>query len=994
MKDAAEVLGIRGLVDVRPGEAALVVYAVATAFFVVSLNVVAIGTTTALVLGEHAPTVLPRLYSAGAVFSILATLALSSTVGRRGRWLETAGGLFAFAASLVLGWAALHFETRSVVLVLYPWGTVGSSLFVVQAFTLTSDTFDSGQARRLFPVVGAGGSLGAIAGGTGLFQLAGVIGVRNLLLVAAALAIAGGFGAHHLLRRGSRSTTARVAVSLVHAAPRHGWRQALASLTGLFESPLLVRLVLVTAATGIASTIFRFVFDVELKRAFPPAQIAAFIGGFNVACNVGALLVQGLFERRLIRATGFVAGLASLPLILGLGTLAWLFVGGLWAMATIRWAESVARYSVARTADELVVVPLLPAERRRARLLLGGLVVPVATLTASTLLAAFAEFHPRLLAVSTLLMAATAALAALSTPKPYWEQLRAALSSRRIEVAGRAQTALLHNERTLAVIEAGLAADSKRDPALSLFLAAKSGLVLPRERVESFYGHSDELVRRVAISLAADWGNPRWVPALIEVLQHEKSAPVAAAAVRALAEVDSTHAARNLQPWLFDPRPDVRLAVLGMVGGEAALPQLISALRRRDQQTAASEALRRRPHTSLVPHARRDPMAAASDALRHRHHAAVIPALAPLLTEGNEAGLAAVRILGQLPDPRAAAALLASLSGTYGLQRRHVLRALGRHQGYGCDFRRHHSSLRAEIVRELEALLSCSILLSHDTEIDFSRRALVQAECRFQRRFAETSLCEILALTCNPVELHRVATNLAKGDRQTRSLALDLLRHVLPDSLGSFILPFLEDTPPSDLVRLTRLDGGWSIQAPDDWRVMLRDARHPWLRWLGLFLLGGLPRSISETKIMSHLNELYMLRGFPLFADLTPDQLLSIAELSEQVEVSTGTVVFEQGDPGDAFFFIVHGEVVVKRGAEILTRLRDRDCFGEAALLDSGVRTATVVAATDCELSVIARDDFDDLIEAHPSIARGMLAILARRLARAAECNEQPPSST
>jgi CRP-like cAMP-binding protein len=59
--------------------------------------------------------------------------------------------------------------------------------------------------------------------------------------------------------------------------------------------------------------------------------------------------------------------------------------------------------------------------------------------------------------------------------------------------------------------------------------------------------------------------------------------------------------------------------------------------------------------------------------------------------------------------------------------------------------------------------------------------------------------------------------------------------------------------------------------------------------------------------------------------------------------------------------------------------LSSGECFGELALLDRGLRAATVTANRQCSLSRIMDDDFRDLLERCPSIAIQMLAILARR---------------
>ncbi|MBN1605829.1 MAG: cyclic nucleotide-binding domain-containing protein [Polyangiaceae bacterium] len=952
---------LRGWLGVRPGEGRLVALAATTILCVVALNVVTIGTATALVLGAYPASVLPPLYAVGAGFSILVTLGISSAVGRVGRWAETAGALFVFGASLLVVRTVLGAKAEWAVLVLHPWGLVVSSLLVVQTFTLVNDSFDSGQARRLFPLVGAAGNLGAFVGGAGLFQLAGVVGTANLLLVAATLAVAAGLGAHGLLGGRSDPRAMTPTARLSGTIPASGWRQRLRELGGLLNDRLLGRLVLVALATGIASTVIRFGFEVELKQSYEPDQIAAFIGGFNVACNVGALLVQSLLERRLIRLTGFVGGLVSLPLVLGLGAVAWLFAAGIWVMAAVRAVENVARYSVARTADELVVVPLSSVLKRRTRLLLVGLVLPAATLLASLLIASVATLHPRALAVVTLVAGALGALAALTATGPYLERLRAALASHRLRVDPEGRLASLLDGRTRSLIEAGLGSASEDDVAFSLNVTAQAGLALERCRVEALYAHADPRLRGAAVAAAAACGGAEWAPALRELLDREADAKVGAAAIRVLARLDPDGAAESLSRWVEDPRAPLRLAALATVRGEAAVPVLVQALEDRAQAVAASESL------------------------LHCPSGAVVAALGPLVRQGTGGAAAAARVLGQLDAPTAAAELVAALSDTGGCQRHHLLRALGRQRGRGRDLRPHRPALERELLRELRRIATCRLLAEQPLPADPRANAVLQAECRFQRGFAQESLFSLLALSHDPAEVRRAQLNLSESDRRTRSLSLDLLRHVLPKRRAALILPYLEQVPLGELLERARADLELTCDLATDYKTILHEASEPWLRWLALALLGERPRTSEEEHIMPLLEEMYLLRRVELFSQLAPEQLLVIAEISEEIEVPAATVVFEQGDPGDAFYVVLRGKLTVRRGDQVLATLEARDCFGETALLDGGLRTATVRAETDCELSVISSQDFHDLLEIHPSIARGMLVILAQRLAAASK---------
>jgi CRP-like cAMP-binding protein len=81
-------------------------------------------------------------------------------------------------------------------------------------------------------------------------------------------------------------------------------------------------------------------------------------------------------------------------------------------------------------------------------------------------------------------------------------------------------------------------------------------------------------------------------------------------------------------------------------------------------------------------------------------------------------------------------------------------------------------------------------------------------------------------------------------------------------------------------------------------------------------------------------------------------------------------------------FAIEDGTATVQLRGGGSRRLGPGDCFGELALLTSdGARTARVRADSDLRCFVLSRDDFSDLLEREPKIARALLRVLAARLA-------------
>lgn len=97
-----------------------------------------------------------------------------------------------------------------------------------------------------------------------------------------------------------------------------------------------------------------------------------------------------------------------------------------------------------------------------------------------------------------------------------------------------------------------------------------------------------------------------------------------------------------------------------------------------------------------------------------------------------------------------------------------------------------------------------------------------------------------------------------------------------------------------------------------------------------------------------------------------------------------GETIVRQGDPGDAAFVVVDGEVAVTVGsgshATEVARLGRGELFGEIALLIARPRSATVVAATDVDLMVLERHVFREELQRDPAVGIRLLAILGTRL--------------
>ena len=138
--------------------------------------------------------------------------------------------------------------------------------------------------------------------------------------------------------------------------------------------------------------------------------------------------------------------------------------------------------------------------------------------------------------------------------------------------------------------------------------------------------------------------------------------------------------------------------------------------------------------------------------------------------------------------------------------------------------------------------------------------------------------------------------------------------------------------------------------------------------------------SQSHTDRLLLVEKVLILKSLSIFND-TPEHILAdLAPLMEEEEYEKGTAIFKEGDVGDCMYIIQQGKVKIHKGHTPLAILKEKEVFGELALLDPEVRSATATAEDDCLLFRIEQEPFYELLENRPEIARGFIKILCRRL--------------
>ena len=144
------------------------------------------------------------------------------------------------------------------------------------------------------------------------------------------------------------------------------------------------------------------------------------------------------------------------------------------------------------------------------------------------------------------------------------------------------------------------------------------------------------------------------------------------------------------------------------------------------------------------------------------------------------------------------------------------------------------------------------------------------------------------------------------------------------------------------------------------------------------------------------MEKIDILRRTDIFYDLTWAQLEMLASICEERVVKLGDIVFEENSQGDEMFVIARGAVEIlvdpsivggpgakKRGSLPVTiaTLRSGQTFGEIALVDQGLRTASSrCAETETQLLAIQRNKFMKLCDTYPEMGYRVMRNIAADL--------------
>ncbi|MBF0457247.1 MAG: cyclic nucleotide-binding domain-containing protein [Nitrospirae bacterium] len=140
----------------------------------------------------------------------------------------------------------------------------------------------------------------------------------------------------------------------------------------------------------------------------------------------------------------------------------------------------------------------------------------------------------------------------------------------------------------------------------------------------------------------------------------------------------------------------------------------------------------------------------------------------------------------------------------------------------------------------------------------------------------------------------------------------------------------------------------------------------------------SVPLAVSKT--------IRKIRELDFFSFLTDEELITLLKISKCRNYKENEIIFEDGQPGDRFYVIVDGIIVIsqlvnKKREQVLARLKRGSCFGEMSILDGSPRTARAKAYDDTVLLEFDKrimEGYDDIVTL--KLFKKLTHIFSRRL--------------
>lgn len=528
-------------------------------FFLLAANSVIKIVRDSLFLSRFPITALPYVYLLAALLAGAVIAIYSRYTTRWSPAQVILGSQIFIMSNVVVFWTLIVFyDLGSVLYAFYVWSAIVGLVAVAQFWSLANGLFNPREGKRLFGLLTAAGTLGAMAGGFGAnLAVTFLFGTHQLLWLVVVL-FGGAWGAAHFAvrevsRRGeapTRETEAGNAAGAVALLRGSRYLQTIAVL--LFVSVIV-------------STLIDYQFKAAAKSANPSADaLASFFGSYYTVLSALTFFAQVWLTRQLVVGVGLSASLLVLPAALFVGSFGMLAWPGLLAATATRLADASLRTSVHRAGVEILYLPVPDVIKKRVKVFLDVTVerlgdgAAASLILVATVLLGGSGTAP--LGAFSLALIGVWIAAVLVLRGGYMDALRGSLSYRELSLEGAPID--YADEATVEAILKELEEKDARSVLFALDLVEKLDpaavvMRLPRPLLR----HPSPEVRRRALTLFARFADADMAAEVLALLASE-GPQVQAETIKAACAGPGQEAMVLARPFLASADPEVRSAAI------------------------------------------------------------------------------------------------------------------------------------------------------------------------------------------------------------------------------------------------------------------------------------------------------------------------------------------------------------------------------------------------------------------------------------------------
>ncbi|MCB1842566.1 MAG: MFS transporter [Halioglobus sp.] len=308
-----------------------------------------------------------QLWTLTFIFSFLAVSFYGAAVTRI-RFARLVPSVYGFfAASFVLFYVGTQTLTDRVLLdkTFYVWISLFSLFHISVFWSLMADTFSKPQSLRLFGFIGAGASVGGIAGPAVAAFLVGDLGTNNLMLVAAVLVVLA-LPLVVWVQRLKVSDLDNQGVGLASRDLDQIGGNPLAGFSEFIKSPYLLGIGLfIFLYTAISSFVY-----FELKNLLADHDMdarSAIWASMDLVVNSMTLLIAAFATGRIAQRFGLSFTLALVPVLIAVGMLILAAAPLVWVVVAVQVARRAGNYAISRPAREMLFTAVDRETRFKAK---------------------------------------------------------------------------------------------------------------------------------------------------------------------------------------------------------------------------------------------------------------------------------------------------------------------------------------------------------------------------------------------------------------------------------------------------------------------------------------------------------------------------------------------------------------------------------------------------------------------------------------------------